>query len=273
MRGLSLTAAIAAILLAAPPQSALAVPSFFDIITGTEVITGPPYPTACHRAQVAHQSAGVFEHDGSLALGIRRAADGMGAPIGVDLVPLGGEPSSRGFADNTSFEARFRSDRSSTAAADANLRLLFELTGVDGQPGRLLTLHSDIPFPDPGRFFSLTCNDSWMEITCLVQFACGVEHELEIVVELPMGLMLSDNSVDVTRRATGHDGRTDPQEEHEFFTAHPEALFVVGLRVSGDQPFANQSPLFTLTLTGRFLGGPSPVEARTWGAIKALYDG
>jgi len=73
MRGtLHIAAAAAlALLVAAAPSGAIL--SFFDVVSDSEVIAGPPYPTACHRANVAHEVNGAFERDGQLAIGVRRA--------------------------------------------------------------------------------------------------------------------------------------------------------------------------------------------------------
>ena len=64
----------------------------------------------------------------------------------------------------------------------------------------------------------------------------------------------------------------DPTEAGTYFTARPDAVFDIDLGLDGGPDFDEMETLMSITVSGRFLGGVSPAEATTWGAIKALYD-
>jgi hypothetical protein len=110
------------------------------------------------------------------------------------------------------------------------------------------------------------------EITCRVEFDRGCEHELELLGEVPEGLTLTGVTVALGEPDTGGSRRTHPREETDFFTTHPDGLFDVLFHVAGVEGLDDQSELLSLTFNGRFIGGVSPVESTTWGAVKALYD-
>jgi hypothetical protein len=217
--------------------------------------------------------SGVFERDGQIALAVRSATDAGGLPIGTDLLATGGDPPGDGFSDHSTFSARYsEAPPGAGISSDASLELLFELTSPDGRPGRLVTLFPALPWSDPHRYFDVRTDGARAEIMCRVEFERGCEHELELQGEVPEDLTLTGATVALREPGTGGARRTRPREETGFFSTHPDGFFDVRFHVAGEEAFADQSELLSLTLTGRFVGGVSPVESMTWGAVRALYQ-
>jgi len=273
MRGSGLITTVATLALLAVASTTVAALSFFDVVSDLEVVTGPPYPTACHRTDVAHEISGTFERDGQLALGVRRAADGAGDPLGTNLRPIEDHVPGCDFAEDLHFNVTYCAGPDSAAfPAESVIWLLIELTSLDGEPGKLLALHPELPIVDPERFFDVFLDDSSVELVCHVEFNRRVEHEISLRVDTPEGLHLADAAVVILEQNLEDGQRADPTNVGSFFTANPDGFFDVRLRLESDAGFDDCLPLLSLTFNGHFLGGTSPVEATTWGAIKALYN-
>ncbi len=273
MRGSGLLTTVATLALLAMASTAVAVPSFFDVVSDLEVVSGPPYPTACHRTDVAHEISGMFERDGQLALGLRRAADGAGDPLGTNLMSVEDHVPGCDFAEDLHFNVTYCAGPDSAAfPTESVIGLLIELTSLDGGPGKLIALHPDLPIVDPERFFDVFLDDSSVEFVCHVEFSRGIEHEIFVRADTPEGLHLADAAVVILEQSLEDGQRADPTEVGSYVTANPDALFDVRLRLESDAGFDDPLPLLSLTFTGHFLGSTSPVEATTWGAIKALYN-
>ena len=273
MRGSGLITTAATLALLVMASTAVAALSFFDVISDLEVITGPPYPTACHRTDVAHETPDAFERDGQLALGVRTAADGAGDPLRTELRATGDHVPGCNFAEDSHFDVTYCAPPDGAAsAAEGAVNLLIELTSLDGQPGKLVTLHPELPVADPERFFDVLSHDSSVELVCHVDFGHGVVHELTLRADAPEGLHLTRAAVVILEQKLEDDQRTDPTNVGSYIITNPDSFFDVRLRVEGDAAFDDLAPLLSLTFSGQFLGGTSPVEATTWGAIKALYN-
>lgn len=258
--------------LAATSSPATAVLSYFDVISDGEIITGPPYPTACHRADVAHEAMGVFERDGQAALGVRRARDSAGRDIGVDLraVDLG---SGDGFWATTCFEFMHRGGAEGPALSpESRIDLMVELTDHDGRPGKLVVLHPERHVVDPERYFDVSLNGTSLELLCRVDLGGGIVHELSLLAELPPGLTLADSEVAILEQRIESGDRSEPTLAETYFSGTPDGLFDVRLLLATDSSFDGLLPMVSLTVSGRFLGGMSPVRETTWGAVKALYN-
>ena len=269
--GLITTAVVLGLLFIAPPATAAL--SYFDLITQSEVVTGPPYPTVCHRADVAHEASGVFERDGQLALGVRRAADGTGLPLGTDLRALEDHVPGCDFTEDTHFDITYCAGPDGPALpTEGVVHLLIELTTSGGSPGRLIALHPELPIADHERFFDTFLDDSSVEIVCRVELSRGVVHELTLRADTPEGLHLTDAVVVILEQSLEEGDRTNPTEVVDYFTANPDGFFDVRLCLESDAGVEDLSPLLSLSFRGLFLGGTSPVESTTWGAIKALYN-
>jgi len=251
----------------------MAVLSFFDVISDSEIIAGPPYPTSCHRAYLAHETSGDFECDGQLAIGIRRAADGDGNHIETELLAGGDHASGSGFWENSCFEAMFHPPTDGGALTEGSeLSFLLELTADGEAPGKLVAIHPERHVRDPLRYFELHVTGWSVEILCLVELGRGVRHELTFLAELPQAADLTEARVEILPQTLREEGRADPTEPGGYFTARPDAVFDIALRLDGDPDFDETAPLMSVTVSGRFLGGASSVEATTWGAVKALFD-
>jgi hypothetical protein len=273
VRGSRLITTVAALALLAVASTAVAALSFFAVISDLEVVTGPPYPTACHRTYVAHEASGLFERDGQLALGVRRAADGAGDPLGTDLRPVDGHVPGCDFIEDSHFDVTYCAAPDGAAfPAESAISLLVELTSLEGEPGKLIALHPELPIVDPERFFDVLSDDSSVELVCHVEFGHGVVHEISLRADTPEGLHLADAAVVILEQHTEDGPRTDPTNVGSYLTAHPDSFFDVRLRLESDAGFDDSLPLLSLTFSGQFFGGTSPVEATTWGAIKALYN-
>ncbi len=273
MRGSGLITTVATLALLAMASTAVAALSFFAVISDLEVVTGPPYPTACHRTDVAHETSGTFEGDGQLALGVRRAVDGAGDPLGTDLRPLETHVPGSDFAEDSHFDVTYCAGPDGAAfPTEITINLLIELTAPDGEPGKLLALHPELPIVDPERFFDVFSDDSSVELVCHVEFGRGVVHEISLRADTPEGLRLADAAVVILEQNLEDGQRMDPTNVGSYFTAHPDAFFDVRLQLQSDAGFDDSLPLLSLSFSGQFLGGTSPVEATTWGAIKALYN-
>jgi len=273
MRGFGHTAAMSALALLTTAAPSVAALSFFDVITESEIVAGPPYPTDCHRAYVAHETSGEFECDGQLAIGIRRATDGYGNHIDTGLVVGGDHPSGAGFQQNSCFDAMFHPPQQGGALPEGSgLSFLLELTADGEAPGRLVAIHPDRHVRDPLRYFDLYVTGWSAEILCLVEFGRGVGHELTFLAELPQTVELTAARVRILPQTLSGSRRVDPTEAGTYFTARPDAVFDIDLELDGGPDLDEAEPLMSITVSGRFLGGVSPVEATTWGAIKALYD-
>lgn len=273
MRGSGLITTVATLALLALVSTAVAAPSFFDVVSDLEVVTGPPYPTTCHRTDVAHETSGTFERDGQLALGVRRAADGAGDPLGTNLMAIEGHVPGCDFAEDLHFNVTYCADPDSAAfPTEAAIDLLIELTSLDGEPGALLALHPELPIVDPARFFDVFSGDSSAELVCHVEFSRDAVHEISLRVDTPEGLHLADAAVVILEQSLEDGQRTNPTNVGSYVSANPDGFFDVRLRLETDAGFDDSLPLLSLTFNGHFLGGTSPVEATTWGAIKALYS-
>ena len=90
--------------------------------------------------------------------------------------------------------------------------------------------------------------------------------------DTPEGLHLADAAVVILEQSLEDGDRANPTEAVDYFTANPDGFFDVRLCLESDAGFEDLSPLLSLSVTGLFLGGTSPVESTTWGAIKALYN-
>ena len=273
MRGSGLTTTVATVALLAMASTAVAALSFFAIISDLEVVTGPPYPTACHQTYVAHEASGLFERDGQLALGVRGAVDGAGGPLGTDLMSVEDHAAGCDFEEDSHFDVTYRADPDGAAfPAESAINLLIELTSLDGEPGKLIALRPELPIVDPERFFDVFSDESSVELVCHVEFGHGVVHEISLRADTPEGLHLADAAVVILERYPEDGPRTDPMDVGSYFTAHPNGFFDVHLRLESDAGFDGLAPLLSLTFSGQFLGGTSPAETTTWGAIKALYN-
>jgi hypothetical protein len=251
---------------------AMAVITFFDVISDSEVVAGPPYPTTCHRTDVAHESSGVFERDGQLAIGVRKATDCAGSALGMELLTGDCHVPGCDFEEDTYFDVVYDLDPGGAVfPAQSAITLLLELTSFGGRPGRLLTLHPELPVTDPGRFFDMNWGGSSLEIVCRVEFGRGVLHELTLSGELSEELSLMNAAVVVREQSLESAGRTDPTLVDSYFTANPDAFFDIRVRLEGEAGFEDSSTVLSLNLSGRFLGGTSPVETTSWGAIKAMF--
>ncbi|MFH1690235.1 MAG: hypothetical protein ABIE42_08360 [Candidatus Eisenbacteria bacterium] len=273
MRAVALvtTALTLAILTIAAP--AMAVVTFFDVISDSVAVAGPPYPTSCHRTDVAHEASGVFERDGQLALGVRSATDGAGSPLSIELRAGEAHVPGCNFEEDTHFDVIYCSDPDGAALPSESVVAVFiELTSFGGRRGKLVTLHPELPITDPGRFFDTHSGASSLEIVCRVEFDRGVQHELTLRGELPEGLSLTSTAIVIREQSLESGGRADPTVVDSYFTANPDGFFDIRLRLEGAACLDDLSTVLSLTFSGRFLGGTSPVEATTWGAIKALYD-
>lgn len=273
MRSSGLMTTVATLALLAMASTAVAALSFFAIISDLEVVTGPPYPTACHRTDVAHETSGLFERDGQLALGIRRAADGAGNPLGTNLISVEGHVPGCDFIEDSRFDITYCAGSDGAAfPSESAIKLLIELTSLDGEPGKLIALHPELPIVDPERFFDVSSGDSSVEFVCRVEFSRGIVHEISLRADTPEGLLLADATVVILEQNLEDSQRTDPTNVGSYFTAHPDGFFDVRFRLESDAGFDDSLPLLSLTFSGHFLGGTSPVEATTWGAIKAFYN-
>ena len=273
MRGSGLITTVATLALLAMASTAVATPSFFDVVSDLEVVTGPPYPTACLRTDVAHEISGMFERDGQLALGVRRAAVGAGDPLGTDLMSVEGHVPGCDFTEDLHFDVTYCAGPDGAAfPAETAIALLIELTSLDGEPGRLLALHPELPIIDPRRFFDVFLDDSSTEFVCRVEFSRDAVHEISFRVDTPEGLHLADAAVVILEQSLEDGQRADPTNVGSYISANPDGFFDVRLRLESDAGFDDSLPLLSLTFSGHFLGGTSPVEATTWGAIKALYN-
>ena len=271
MRCTGLIATVVAISIAASP--AAAVLSYFENVSEHDVVTGPPYPTLCHRADVAHEAYAAFERDGQLALGIRRALDTAGDVLCMDLDAVAGQAPVDGFNDNAAFELRYDPNPEGTRATrELRVVLLAELTAAGGRPGKLKTLHAEFPVLDPTRFFDVHVSGVSAELTCQVEFDHGIMHELTLLAELPPGVLATDARV-IIREQSLESGRNGRQVLVDgFFSGSPDANFDVVLTLECDENLCEPELLASLTFSGRFLGGLSPVEATSWGAIKSHYS-
>ena len=273
MRGNGLITTVATLALLAMASTAIAALSFFDIVSDLPVVTGPPYPTACYRTVVAHETSGIFERDGQLALGIRRATDGAGQPLGTDLRASEDHAPGCDFGEDTHFDVTYCADPGGVVfPTEIAVDLLIELTSLGGRPGELVALHPALPITDPGRFFDVLLDGASAKILCHVEFSPGVGHELSFRAVVPEELTLTNAAVVIREQSLGDGQRADPTDVGSYFTANPEGFFNVRLRLEDGAGLEDLSPLLSLTLSGRFLGGTSPVEGTTWGAIKALYN-
>ena len=272
MRGSGLIIAVATLALLAMASTAVAALSFFAIISDLEVVTGPPYPTACHRTDVAHETSGLFERDGQLAFGIRRAVDGAGDPLGTELRPLEGHVPGCDFIEDSHFDVTYRADPDGAAfPTESAINLLIELTSLDGKPGTLIALHPELPIVDPQRFFDVFSDDSSVELVCHVEFDRGVVHEISLRADTPEGLRFADATVVILEQDLEDGPRADPTNVGSYFSARPDGFFDVRLRLDSDAGFDDSLPVLSLTFSGQFFGGTSPVETTTWGAIKTLF--
>jgi hypothetical protein len=269
MRGFRLTAAAAAALLLSAGPAAAAL-SFFDLVSGGEAIAGPPYPTTCHRADVAHAASGIYERDGELAIGVQHALRTEGGHIGVVLRASDNDSTGHSFCENTGFTAVLARDEE-PPPMDIRLTFLLELRGADGTPGTLVALQADRHVCDPLRYFGVHEHGCSAEVLCQVEFARGVRHELRFRAELPSGVALTDVSLGVLPHRVSLDGRSDAAVAETYFTARPNALFVVRLGFVDDSGVDRSELVTSMTVSGRFLGGTSPVEPESWGAIKSLF--
>lgn len=273
MRGSGLITTAVTLALLATATTAIAAVSSFDVISDLEVVTGPPYPTACYRTDVAHETSGVFERDGQLALVVIRTEDEAGLPLGTDLRADVDHVPECEFGEDTHFDITYCADPGGAAfPTESAIDLLIELTSFGRQPGKLIALHPELPITDPGRFFGTFVDDSSVEIVCRVEFSWGVEHELLLHGDMPEGLHLTDATVVILEQSLEGGQRADPTEVTSYFTSNPDGFFDVRFHIEGDAGFEDLSPLLSLTLSGRFLGRTSPVESTTWGAVKALYS-
>ena len=272
MRSSGLITTVATLALLAMASTAVAAPSFFAIISDLEVVTGPPYPTACHRTDVAHETSGLFERDGRLALGIRRAADGAGDPLGTDLRPVESHVPGCDFIENSRFDVTYCAGLDGAAfPTESAVSLLIELTSLGGRSGTLIALHPELPIVDPERFFNVFLDDSSVELVCHVEFDRGVVHEISLRADTPEGLRFADATVVILEQNLEDGQRTDPTNVGSYFTANPDGFFDVRLRLESDADFDDSLPLLSLTFSGHFLGGTSPVETTTWGTVKTLF--
>lgn len=272
MRAAGVVGTAAMIVLLAVASPAMAVTSFFDVVSDTDIVAGPPYPTACHRTDVAHESSGVFERDGQLALGIRRAADGEGNHIGSDLRPCGEQALNEEFWEHTHFDLMYCPDPDGNPCPEEKtVTFLVELTAFGGRPGKLIALHPEVHVTDPLRFFDSFSTAQSLNVVCQVEFDRGVLHELTLHADLPEGTTLSGARLTVREQTLESSGRADVDLVDSYFTANPDACFDVRLSVEGGTHPDDVEPIMSLTFSGRFLGGISPVEDMTWGAIKAIF--
>ena len=251
---------------------ALAAMSYFDVVSELEVVAGPPYPTTCHRTDVAHENSGVFERDGQLALGVRRAIDSEGNHIATDLRPFGEHAPGEDFGDHKHFEVLYCADPDGPGfPPESTIALLMELTAFGGRPGKLVTLHPELHVTDPGRFFEVSEGPSSVDIVCQVVFGRGILHELTLQADLPDEMLLTGARLTVREQSLESVPRSDPLEMDSYFSAAPDAFFDLRLSVGCVAYVEDHAPVVSLTFSGRFMGGTSPVEDTTWGAIKALY--
>jgi hypothetical protein len=272
MRAVAFVIAAVTLLLLVPASPAIAVITFFDVISDSEVVAGPPYPTSCHRTDVAHESSGVFERDGQLALGVRKATDGAGGTLSMELRAGEAHVPGCNFEEDVHFDIVYCFDPDGTAyPSESAVAVLIELTSFGGRPGKLVALRPELPVTDPGRFFDTNSGGSSFEIDCLVEFNRGVLHELTLRGELPDGLSLTNTSTVIREQSLEDGGRADPTLVDSYFTANPDGFFDVRLRLEGEAGFEDLSTILSLTFSGRFLGGTSPAKATTWGAIKAMF--
>ncbi len=272
MRSIAAIGTVATMILTFMASPAMAVLSFFDVISDSEVIAGPPYPTSCHRTDVAHESSGLFERDGQLALGVRRATDCAGGILSMELRADECHAPGCGFEESTHFDVVYYGDPGGAAGpSQSAVSFMVELTSLRGLPGKLIALHPELPVTDPGRFFDSYWDRSSLALVCQVEFDHGVRHELTLYAELPPGLGLTRTTVAIREHTIESGGRVDPTLVNSFFSANPDGFFDVKFRLEGDAGFEDSSTVLSLTFSGRFLGGTSPVEATTWGAIKSHY--
>jgi len=270
MRCIGMIAALAAVLLAATP--AAAANSYFEITSAGEVVSGPPYPTVWHGADVAHEANTNYERDGRLALGIRRAFDGVGDVPCLDLKCLEDSPPGGGFDVSTGFELRYDADREGDGATDEfRVVLMAELYAAGGRPGRLAVFDDSVPIVDPGRYFDAHVSGVSAEFTGCVQFDRGIKHELSFLIEVPTGVTLTEARVIVREQTLDSARSGSPELITSYFVDNPEARFDVVLTLTVDDSLCDPELLAALTLSGRFLGGSSPVQETTWGGIKARY--
>ena len=272
MRAVALVIAAVTLLLLVPASPAIAVITFFDVISDSEVVAGPPYPTSCHRTDVAHESSGVFERDGQLALGVRKATDGAGGTLSMELRAGEAHVPGCNFEEDIHFDIVYCFDPDGAAyPSESAVAVLIELTSFGGRPGKLVALRPELPVTDPGRFFDMNWGGSSLEIVCRVEFGRGVVHELTLSGELSEELSLMSAAVVVREQSLASGGRVDPTLVDSYFTANPDAFFDIRVRLEGEAGFEDSSTVLSLNLSGRFLGGTSPVEATTWGAVKAIF--
>jgi hypothetical protein len=272
MRGNGLITTAATLALLVMASTAVAALSFFDVVSDLETVTGPPYPTACHRTDVAHETSGMFERDGRLALGIRGVVDGAGTPLGTNLAPLEDHVPGCDFMEDSHFDVTYCAGSDGAAfPTESAIGLLIELTSLDGRPGKLIALHPELPVVDPERFFDVFSGDSSVEFVCHVEFDRGVVHEISLRADTSEGLHLADAAVVILEQNLENELRADPANVGSYFSAHPDGFFDVRLRLERDADFDDSLPLLSLTFSGHFLGGTSPVETTTWGAIKTLF--
>jgi hypothetical protein len=270
MRCTAVIAAIAATVMAAPP--AAGVSSFFETVSEHEVVGGPPYPTACHLTDVAHEAYATFERDGQLALAIASALDESGA-ASLELRWAGGPTPGGGFQSDTSFDLWYdpagEGERTgSTVLADLN----GTLEAASGSAGKLDALHAELPLADPLRYFEVCVTDVSAEFTCRVDLSHGVVHELTLLAEVPADVSVAGARVAIRPQTIEDNRHGQPTLADSYFSSQPDADFDTILILKTDEDDVEAQLLATITITGRYLGGTSPVERTSWGKIKTLYD-
>jgi hypothetical protein len=270
MRCTGLTAVVLLVLMVA--ATATAVLSYFENVSDQMVVAGPPYPTEYHLTDVAHEASQAFERDGQLSLDIARALGASGAIVSVDLQCMCDQRPDDGFHENTSFELKYYPEPGSERTPTVlRVDLHSILTAVSGRRGTLDALHPDLPPADPSRYFDVVMTEMSAELTCRVRFDRGITHELTLLVEASAGVTLPDALVTVRPETIAGARCGQPSLADTYFTSHPGADFETTLIVETVGDVQGDQPLATLTYTGRFLGGSSPVEASSWGEIKSLY--
>jgi hypothetical protein len=271
MRCTGFVAVVVCVLLSA--STAAAAFSYFDNVSDFSVVAGPPYPTACHLTDVAHEVSSAFECDGRLSIAVERAFKASGATVRLDLRCLDDEPHGGGFAEDTALELTYDPGyESERTASTLRVDLHSVLTATCGHACTLEALRPELLPADPARYFDVIQTGVSAEVTCRVGFDRGVTHELTLLVETPGGVTLEDVGVFIRPQTLSGQRHGQPSPADSYFTSAPHADFDTALVFETEVQSDEDWPLATLTFSGRFIGGSSPADATSWGKIKSLYS-
>lgn len=247
-----------------------ALDTAFSVLTDESVVSGPPYPTAPHRIEVAHWESSSTEADGELALRLELAlTEEEVIPAGLSVQEeqdVAGATSNLGVGVSCLDESG-----SPDPEMRAVLKIHAELRSDWGETARLVAVRSDLPFSDPLRFFDIATSPDSLSLRLLVEFSPGIRHGLALTGCADAASRLDGVEVVMVSGASRCRAAAGHRVEHGFFSETEDALFDVTFILQREVS-CTDPPALALSLRGDFLSGPSRFEATRWGRLKSTFS-